>query len=295
MILLVLLIALVLLLAPWLSGVPDEPLYSSWLCAAVMLAVLAAVSRAGRGLSGSRPVFGPAGRDGLCRPGRCVALLSLLFRLLREHGVAYLGPMLRGWTLLATDFALFALARRAAQGGRLPAYALVLTAVLASAIVAAVGVTEYLTHRRMGDVGWRIFATSTPDFLAGYLVLLLPLTLALFIAVPLRRKRPLIGYAAVRAAADRAGLPDRDAAVDPVPLRPGLAGGRASGLSCRPGAGAAGRPVPGAVQPAAAVGHRRFHRLDRAELSPGPSSTACATPAQATTPRPFGSSPGAAP
>ena len=118
-----------------------------------------------------------------------------MWRLVVQHGIAYIGPMLRGWTILATDFALFALARRAAQAGRLPVYALVLTALLASAVVASAGVTEYLTHRRMGDAGWRIFATSTPDFLAGYLVVLLPLTLALFVALPLRGPRPLISYA----------------------------------------------------------------------------------------------------
>ena len=194
--LVVFLLALVLLLAPLVSGIPDEPRYSSWLCAAVMLAVLIAVSRAGRGLW-SREGPPPARRAETAFAALLgIALLSLLLRMSLEHGVAYLGPMLRGWTLLATDFTVFVLARRVAQAGRVPAYALILTAVFSSAIVAMSGVTEYLTHRRAGDVGWRVFATSTPDFLAGYLVMLLPITLSLFLALPLQKqRRPLIGFA----------------------------------------------------------------------------------------------------
>ena len=180
---------------PRLSGVPDEPLYSSWLCAARHAGRPARRESAGRICPRDRSGTVPARRAEKAFAALLgIAFFPLCFGSLAEHGIAYVGPMLRGWTLLATDFALFALARRAAQAGRLPVYALVLSAVLASAIVAGIGVNEYLLHRRIGDAGWRVFATSTPDFLAGYLVMLLPLTLALFVAIPLRGPRPLIGY-----------------------------------------------------------------------------------------------------
>ena len=181
------LISIILLLAPTLSGVPDEPLWSSWLCALAMLAVISVVTRRGQ------PAAGNAEKAFATLLG--IALLSLLARMVAERGIAYSGPMLRAWTTLATDFALFALARRLAVSGRAAAYALALAAVVASGIVADVGVNEFLQHRHDPEP-WRVFATSTPDFLAGYLVLLLPPTLALLVAVPLQRqRRPLIGIA----------------------------------------------------------------------------------------------------
>ncbi|MBV9852745.1 MAG: O-antigen ligase family protein [Armatimonadetes bacterium] len=206
------LLALALLLAAVFAAVPDgTPIwgiqafpafsavwnYPDWpaiVGVLVLLAALIAILRGGRGgTCRERTAAGRAEAAFAALLG--IALISLLWRLAADRGIAYLGPMLRGWTVLATDFALFALARRAAQGGRLPAYALTLAAVFASAIVAMIGVTEYLTHRRMGDVGWRVFATSTPDFLAGYLVMLLPPTLALYVGIPLpKRRRSRVGF-----------------------------------------------------------------------------------------------------
>ena len=100
--------------------------------------------------------------------------------------------MLRGWSVLAADFALFALARRVA-GQRALLYGLALAAIAGSAIIADLGVQEYITHLRAGILNWRIFVSSSPDFLAGYFVLLLPLTLALFLQAPsLRGLTPLL-------------------------------------------------------------------------------------------------------
>lgn len=180
------LIGLVLLLAPLLAALPEEPqvisptLWSSWLCAAALGGAALAAVAAGRG----DPTFGArvtrAEAAFLVLLG--LAFLSIPARLVAEHGTGYFGPMLRGWMLLAADFVLFALARRVAAHRTL-AYALLLAAVVAAAVVADQGVQEYLPAVRAGHPEVRVFATSTPDFLAGYLVMLLPVTLAALLSV----------------------------------------------------------------------------------------------------------------
>ncbi len=193
----ILLLALTLLLAPLYAAQPDGPRvealasfeWASFLCAGIFLAVLLAVPAARRGgpfaarLSAAEKAF-------LVLLG--LAFLSVPTRLALQHGTGYFGVMLRGWSVLAADFALFALARRVA-GNKILLYSLVLAAAAGSAMVADLGVQEYLTHLRAGDPQWRIFASSSPDFLAGYFVLLLPVTLSLFLEVPsLRGLTPLL-------------------------------------------------------------------------------------------------------
>lgn len=176
------LLALVLLLAPWLSGLPDEPLWSSWLAALVMLAgVLAVLKRRDSApqtasFSASPPV--PWQGAGLFF-GLLVlwALASVAVAVLHRHSAGFLGLMLRGWAVLAVQLMLFALARRLAQSNGSPFWIVVLGLVAGAAVVAAQGANEYAFHVRAGEPGWRVFATSTPDYLAGYLVMLLPLTL----------------------------------------------------------------------------------------------------------------------
>jgi len=190
------LLGLVLLLAPLKAGVPEEgapvaaTLWVSWLCAAALGGAVLAVLAALKG----NPVFG-------ARVSRAeaafLALLGLAFlsipaRLVAEHGTGYFGPMLRGWMLLASNFALFALARRVAAHRAL-AFGLLLIAVVAAAVVADRGVQEYLPAVRAGHAEVRVFATSTPDYLAGYLVMLLPVTLAVLLSVPgVRGLSPLL-------------------------------------------------------------------------------------------------------
>ena len=176
-----LLLGLTLLLAPLLSAIPDEPVWSSWLSAGTFLAALLAVAAARKNT-----------HAGWLRPSRAeqaflvllgLAFLSIPVCMVVQHGTGFFGPMLRGWALLAANFLLFALARRVA-GNRVWLYALVFAAVAGSAIAADVGVQEYAVHLRAGQSSWRIFGTSTPDYLAGYFVLLLPVTLALFLQAP---------------------------------------------------------------------------------------------------------------
>ena len=192
-----LLLALTLLLAPSYAAQPDGPRveallsfeWASFLCAGTFLAVLLAGIIARRGgvfsvrLSSAEKAF-------LVLLG--LAFLSLPMRLFVQHGTGYFGVMLRGWSVLAADFALFALARRIA-GNRTLLYGLALAAVAGAAVVADLGVQEYIAHLRAGIPYWRIFVSSSPDFLAGYFVLTLPVTLALFLEAPgLRGLTPLL-------------------------------------------------------------------------------------------------------
>ena len=72
--------------------------------------------------------------------------------------------------------------------------ALALTIALAGSIVAALGVREYLGELREGVLGYRTFSTFlNPDFLAGYLLLTLPVTLSAFAAASGRVLRLSVG------------------------------------------------------------------------------------------------------
>ena len=194
-----LLLTLPLLLAPIYAAQPDSPSavgsweWASFLCAGVFLAAEIAALTARRG-GAFAAALTPAEKAFLILLG--LAFLSIPVRLAVQHGAGYFGVMLRGWSVLAADFAVFALARRVAVS-RVWLYGLAFAAVAGSAVVADLGVQEYVVHLRAGDPSWRIFATSTPDFLAGYFVLLLPATLALFLEVPsVRGLTPLLRTAA---------------------------------------------------------------------------------------------------
>ena len=190
-------LGLVLLLAPIVAAIPDEPLWSSWLMAGT-LGVAAVAAWRGGGALWARPTR--AERAFLLLLG--VAFLSILWRLVAQGGTGFFGPMLRGWATLAADFALFALARRVSADTRLRT-GLIVCAVLGAVIVADIGVQEYAAHLPRLQSGqpiwhirmttWRIFATSTPDYLAGYFVMTLPLTVALLLQAPaVRGLTPLL-------------------------------------------------------------------------------------------------------
>lgn len=222
------LLALVLMLAPWLAALPDDtvsdqPLWSSWLSVLIMTAALLGIvqvwrgfpavpnpaesgreRRTKRGRANPSPVMEQGNRAGPGRPSSPItlawltllglALLSLVWRLAAQRSTAYLGLMLHGWSALAAQFALFLLCRRLARGSRSGLYGIVLAAVAGSAIAGFRGIVEYLTHGFGGDWAWRVFSTSTPDFLAGYLVMLFPVTLALLASALSRREQsPVFG------------------------------------------------------------------------------------------------------
>ena len=184
------LLAAVLLLAPVFAAIPDEPLWSSWLAAGVMLAGLCAVWSGRRGDRAYLAPISTAEKAFLVLLG--LAFLSIPARMLVQHGTGYFGQMLRGWALLAADFALFALARRVAAD-KSHLFGLLLAAVIGSAYVSQTGIVEYLPFFLTHQTSHRVFSTSTPDFLAGYLVLLLPVTLALLLRIPsFRSLTPLV-------------------------------------------------------------------------------------------------------
>ena len=192
----VVLLSLTLLLAPVYAAIPDDPLpiWAAWLSAGTFAAALAAFLAAGRGDRTFLLPFSRAEQAFLVLLG--LAFLSIPFRLIAQHGIGYSGPMLRGWSALAAYGAAFALARRVARQ-RFALYGLALAAVLASGYVADQGVLEDLPFLLKHQTIWRVFSTSTPDYLAGYLVMLLPLTLALFLQMPgLRAVMPLARHGA---------------------------------------------------------------------------------------------------
>lgn len=187
------LLGLALLLAPIYAALPDDPLppvWAHWLSAGTFAAALAALVAA---WCGDRTFLLPLSRAEqafLVLLG--LAFLSIPARLIVQHGLGYSGTMLRGWALLATYGAAFALARRVASH-RPSLYGLVFAAIAASVIVADIGVQEYVSHVRAGDPHARTFATSTPDYLAAYFVLLMPVTLAAFLQAPaVRGLTPLL-------------------------------------------------------------------------------------------------------
>lgn len=72
--------------------------------------------------------------------------------------------------------------------------AFALTIVMVSSLIAGIGVNQYSYHLRLHDVNYRTFATFTdPNFAAGYLLLTLPITLSVFVAMKERSLRLLVG------------------------------------------------------------------------------------------------------
>jgi len=187
------LLGVLVILAPYFAAVPDDPqntaplLWTSSLCAGTLLAAFIAVLAASRGDKSfwSRPTR--AETAFLILLG--LAFLSMLCRLVVQQGTEYFGQMLRGWAVLATSFAAFSLARRVGAERR-ALYGLVFAAVVGSVIVADLGVQEYISHVRAGSTYARTFATSTPDYLAGYFVIVLPVTFALFLTALATRALP---------------------------------------------------------------------------------------------------------
>ena len=190
------LLGLALLLAPVYAAIPDDPfpIWASWLSAATFAACLIALAAVWRGDRTFLLRFSRAEQAFLILLG--LAFLSIPFRLIIQRGAGFSGVMLHGWAILATYGAAFALARRVARD-RAALYGLALAAVLASGYVADQGILEDLPFLLKHQTTWRVFGTSTPDYLAGYLVMLLPLTLALFLQMPgLRAVMPLARHAA---------------------------------------------------------------------------------------------------
>lgn len=136
-----------------------------------------------------RPVaVGPIA--GLAGAALLLALWSGL-SLLTHAPIAASG--LNAWTSLLAALAMGGLVSRL---GRDPKALLILLLVVvgAGSLAGAIGVREYLEHWRQGEANHRVFGSfNDPNFLAGYLLLTLPLTLSCFAASRERLTRLLLG------------------------------------------------------------------------------------------------------
>lgn len=189
------LLALALLLAPIVAALPNgsnltQPLWASIICILIMLAVIATARAADDGGAQSWGKSAPATLAFAIFVGLC--LLSIPARLLTQHSLANLGMMLPALATLATQFALFLLCRRLARTSRAATYAILLGAVVGSGLLAANGMSQYALDVAAHQFGARVFSWSTPDFLAGYLAMLLPITLALFLGAPAAKRLPVL-------------------------------------------------------------------------------------------------------
>ncbi len=136
-----------------------------------------------------RPVaIGPIA--GLAGAGLLLAAWSGV-SLLTNAPIAASG--LNAWTSLLAALAMGGLVSRL---GRDPKALLILLLVVAGAgsVAGAIGVREYLEHWRQGEANHRVFGSfNNPNFLAGYLLLALPLTVSCFAASRERLTRLLLG------------------------------------------------------------------------------------------------------
>ncbi|MCC6730000.1 MAG: O-antigen ligase family protein [Chthonomonadales bacterium] len=142
----------------------------------------------------------PASAPAPCRPrSSATAAFALLAALGVASAVASRYPHMSATTLalLVGPIALgWAVARAARTPGGLTAILLAVAA--AAAIVAVIGLNEYMRSWRAQNSIWRVFATfAVPNFLAGYLLLALPVTLALFLSLRERNLVVLSGTALV--------------------------------------------------------------------------------------------------
>jgi O-antigen ligase/tetratricopeptide (TPR) repeat protein len=104
---------------------------------------------------------------------------TCLLSLPRSHD---LSTSLNVLLILATALACGAAVKFAA-GDASARWGLVICLLASGAVVAGMGLSEYALHAREGDTSWRVFSTfAMPNFLAGFLVMHLPIAAALFLA-----------------------------------------------------------------------------------------------------------------
>jgi len=195
----VLLIALALVLAPLGAGLFSTPAYPAqyvpegpfeWL-QVMVLPLLLALTAAAFGVvawrEGKRPVAIGAVR-GLA--GALILLACWAGLSLARSPALYLS--VNALAVLLAALLMAGLVARLCRD-RNGFAALLLAVVVAGSVVAGIGANEYLAYWKLGIVH-RVFATfANPDFLAGYLLLTLPVTLSAFAATTERTARLALG------------------------------------------------------------------------------------------------------
>lgn len=129
------------------------------------------------------------------RPARAALVISALFigwcALSLVHS-SYLHSSLASLSLFAVSVMAAVLAFRAARSLD-SALLLAALGTAAATLVSAIGINEYMRELRGGNSLWRVFAGFVnPDFLAGYLVMAVPVAVVLLLAA----RRPAARMAA---------------------------------------------------------------------------------------------------
>ncbi len=174
-------LALALFVAPLKAATPEESLFSPILVGLVLIAAAWEISRRMRERE-PHTTFAPRV---LLTAFIAWAVGSLVYQWqVVNHGApAFLEPMLQTTGYWLAGFALMT------QFGTLLAargttYFCTGALVLSAGIASYYGLQDYVLHLLAHQASWREFATSSPDFFAGFLVMTIPVTLALFIASP---------------------------------------------------------------------------------------------------------------
>lgn len=124
------------------------------------------------------------GKDGVRLPAR-LSLLSVIlftFMLVSTAGTVSRNASLAALLNFGSYLCIFLMAS-SLKDRRDAAYGLIAVLLLSAIIVGAIGLREYIPNLREGAVTWRTFSTFfNPDYLAGFMVMLLPVALAWYLS-----------------------------------------------------------------------------------------------------------------
>ncbi len=186
-----LLIALALFVTPIAAGLPDDHLATAFVVALLLAAgaLTLAVRPDPDSASGAAAAF-ESKSVAAYAAFVGVALVSLLWQWLGVHHGApvYLAPMVRSWAFWLVGLALLIAVPRIAWR-REALYAVTAALVLSATIVAGQALANSVMEIAvLHQKNWREFGTSTPDYFAGYLIITIPVTVALFLSA----RKPLL-------------------------------------------------------------------------------------------------------
>ena len=194
------LIGFLLLLAPVMAGLFASPSLSviapqdavSWL-QILSGPIVSIVTALALGVMVAREWQKPVaiGMVGGLAGGACVMAIWALVSLAAHPPLNAM--KLDTWVMLLAVLTVGGLVSRLGRD-RNALFALILVIVAAGSLAAGWGINEYLDQWKRGNSAHRAFGTFlNPDFLAGYLLLTLPLTLACFVSARERMTRLLVG------------------------------------------------------------------------------------------------------